>query len=151
METQNKDDGFNFKCKDSRDFAGQLGSRERRHAMKRIVINTSCGDGSYGGFSLSHKAFMRLRELQQREALQEPDLGAYWPQAATPREPSLNRCGILIPRDDEKLVQVVAELGAEANGHCAELKIVEVPTDVQWQLERVGGVEHISEAHRTWH
>src|SRR5947199_7118204 len=94
--------------------------------MRKIVINTSHGDQSGGGFCLSHRAFLRLRDLGQREALQEPDLGAYWPQWAAPREPSLNRCGELVPRDDKKLVQVVEELGAEANGHCAELKIVEI-------------------------
>jgi len=99
--------------------------------MRKIVINKSYGNKSDGGFCLSHQAFLRLRDLGQQEALQEPDLGAYWPKGATPREPSLNRCGVLIPRDDEKLVQVVEELGAEANGHC--------------------GVEHVSEAHRTWH
>ncbi|HET8580216.1 MAG TPA: hypothetical protein VFL31_04390 [Nitrospiraceae bacterium] len=119
--------------------------------MRKIVINTSYGNKSDGGFSLSHRAFLRLRDLGQQEALQEPDLGAYWPKWATPREPSLNRCGELVPRDDEKLVQVVEELGAEANGHCAELKIVEIPHDVQWEIEKVGGVEHVSEAHRTWH
>jgi hypothetical protein len=37
-----------------------------------------------------------------------------------------------------------------ANGHCAGLKVVELPDDVQWQIERNGGVEHVSEAHRTW-
>jgi len=118
--------------------------------MRKIVINTSYGTNRDGGFSLSHKAFLRLRELGQQQALQEPDLGVYWPQAAGPREPSLNRCGMLIPRDDEKLVQVVLELGAEANGHCAELKVVEIPSDVQWGIERLAGVEHVSEAHRAW-
>ena len=114
-------------------------------AMKKIVINRS-----HGGFCVSHTAFLRLRELCQREALQEPDAGAYWPKAVAPREPSLNQCGELIPRDDAKLVQVVEEFGAEANGHCAELKIVEIPNDVEWQIERSGGVEHVSEAHRMW-
>jgi hypothetical protein len=119
-------------------------------SMKKIVINRSYGNTSYGGFCVSHMAFLRLRELGQREALQEPDAGAYWPKAATPREPSLNRCGQLIPRDDEKLVQVIEEFGAEANGHCAELKIVEIPNDVEWEIEKSGGVEHVSEVHRTW-
>jgi hypothetical protein len=114
-------------------------------SLKKIVVNTS-----YGGFCVSHTAFLRLRELGQREALQEPDLGAYWPIGSTAAEPSLNKCGSLIPRDDQQLVQVVEELGAVANGHCAELKIVEVPHDVQWEIERSGGVEHVSEVHRTW-
>lgn len=118
--------------------------------MRKIVINTSHGDQGSGGFCLSHRAFLRLRDLGQREALQEPDRGAYWPQWATPREPSLNRCGELVPRDDEKLVHVVEELGEEANGHCAELKIVEIPNEVHWMIDKVGGVEHVSEVHRTW-
>ena len=118
--------------------------------MRKIVINTSYASKRDGGFCLSHRAFLRLRDLGQREALQEPDLGAYWPKGATLREPSLNRCGQLIPRDDQKLVQVVEELRAEANGHCAELKIVEIPNDVQWEIEQVGGVEHVSEVHRMW-
>jgi hypothetical protein len=118
--------------------------------MRQIVINTSYGSDRHSGFCVSHKAFLRLRELGQQQALEEPNLGAYWPKAAGPREPSLNQCGALIPRDDEKLVQVVMELAEEANGHCAELKIVEIPNDVQWLIETRAGVEHVSETHRTW-
>ncbi|MGH7164528.1 MAG: hypothetical protein ACREIS_03260, partial [Nitrospiraceae bacterium] len=114
-------------------------------SMRKVVINKS-----HGVFCLSHAAFLRLRELGQREALQEPDLGAYWPIGASPQEPSLNRCGVLIPRDDLMLVQVVEELGAEANGHCADLKVVEIPKDAQWEIEKSDGMEHVSEVHRTW-
>jgi hypothetical protein len=113
--------------------------------MKKIVINKS-----YEKFSVSHQAFARLRELGQQDALKETDLGAYWPEAATPREPSLNQCGILIPRDDEKLVRVVEELRADANGHCAELKVVSIPDEVQWEIAKTDGVEHVTEVHRTW-
>jgi len=113
--------------------------------MQKIVINKS-----YDRFSLSHKAFLRLRELGQEEALHEADPGAYWPLAASPREPSLNQCGKLIPRDDRKLAQVVEELGAEANGHCAELKVVSIPDEVKWEVKNMGGVEHVSEVHRIW-
>lgn len=113
--------------------------------MQKIVINKS-----YEEFCLSHKAFVRLRKLGQREALQESDLGTYWPSAASPDEPRFNQCGKQIPRDDQKLTQVVEELGAEANGHCAELKVVEIPDDVQWLIRKADGVEHVSEVHRTW-
>jgi hypothetical protein len=113
--------------------------------MKKIVINKS-----YGKFSVSHQAFLRLRELGQQDALKETDPGAYWPEAATPKEPSLNQCGILIPRDDLKLVQVVEELNGAANGHGAELRVVAIPDEVRWEISTVGGVEHISEVHRTW-
>ena len=113
--------------------------------MRKIVINTS-----YDRFCLSHKAFLRLRELGQPEALQETDLGAYWPSASDAREPRLNQCGALIPRDDERLVQVVEELRVEANGHCAELKVVAIPDDVPWVIVKTDGSEHVSEQHRTW-
>ena len=42
--------------------------------MKKIVLNKS-----FDAFCLSHKAFVRLRELGQQEALEEADPGAYWP------------------------------------------------------------------------
>ena len=94
--------------------------------MAKVVINTS-----YESFCVSHKAFLRLRELGQRDALNEIDQGAYWPAAASPHEPSLNQCGMLIPRNDHSLVQVVEELRSEAYGPCAELKVVTIPEDVQ--------------------
>lgn len=113
--------------------------------MRKIVINTS-----YEQFCLSHKAYSRLRDLGQTEALREEDRGAYWPMAAAVREPSLNQYGSQIPRDDAKLVQVVEELRSEANGHCAELKVVAIPDDVQWAIGKANGVEHVSEIHRIW-
>lgn len=113
--------------------------------MRKIVINTS-----YGDFCLSHVAFRYLRALGQREALQEEDLGAHWPAASRPDEPSLNRCGMRVPRDDRHLVEVVETLGASANGHAAALKVVQIPEDVQWLIEKTDGVEHVSEAHCVW-
>ena len=47
--------------------------------MRKIVINKS-----YEQLCVSHKAFLRLRELGQLEALQEADLGVYWPEASGP-------------------------------------------------------------------
>jgi hypothetical protein len=118
---------------------------QERIGMKKIVINRS-----YGKFCVSHSAFLRLRELGQPDALNETDAGAYWPEAAGPREPRLNQCGKLIPRDDRKLAQVVEELGEAANGHCAELQVVTIPDDVRWEINVVSGIEQISEVHRTW-
>ena len=120
-------------------------NRKRVGIMAKIVINKS-----YDRFCVSHKAFLRLRELGQPDALKETDLGAYWPAAACPQEPSLNQCGILIPRDDQRLVQVVEELRGEANGHCAELKVVTIPDNVQWVIVKKDGSEQVSEQHRTW-
>jgi hypothetical protein len=75
---------------------------------------------------------------------------AYWPASATPREPSLNQCGKLIPRDDDKLVRVPEELRETANRRAAELKIVSIPHDVQWVMTKTDGHEQVREVHRTW-
>ena len=113
--------------------------------MRKIVINRT-----FERFSVSYKAFIRLRELGQHEAQREADRGAYWPAAAAPREPSLNRCGKMIPRDDDRLVRVVEELKEEANGHGAVLKVVSIPDNVQWTISKANGVEVVAEQHRTW-
>jgi hypothetical protein len=55
-----------------------------------------------------------------------------------------------IARDDPDLVAVVEALGTMANGRCARLNVVEIPNDVQWEIEEYDGNEHIAESHRTW-
>jgi hypothetical protein len=55
-----------------------------------------------------------------------------------------------LARDDPCLVQVVEQLGAVASGRHAELKIVDVPDDVNWYIEEYDGAEWVAERHRTW-
>lgn len=55
-----------------------------------------------------------------------------------------------IQRNDALLVQVVEELGESANGKYAHLKVLEIPDDVEWQIEEYDGKEWIAEKHRTW-
>jgi hypothetical protein len=55
-----------------------------------------------------------------------------------------------IPRNDSILVQVVKELGEKANGRFAELKIVDIPLDIQWTIEDYDGDEWVTEKCRTW-
>jgi hypothetical protein len=55
-----------------------------------------------------------------------------------------------IARNDANLVSVVLELGDAAHGRCAELKVVEIPDDVEWQIEEYDGLEWVAEKHRTW-
>jgi hypothetical protein len=92
----------------------------------KIVIN-HC----FGGFGLSNKAFARYLILTNQKSLK--DISEYE-----------------IPRNDPALVQVVEEMGARANGRCAELKVVEIPDGVQWTISEYDGNEHIAEVHRTW-
>ena len=53
-------------------------------------------------------------------------------------------------RSNPILISVVETLREEANGAYAELKIVEIPDDVNWCIEEYDGNEWISEVHRTW-
>jgi len=55
-----------------------------------------------------------------------------------------------IQRNDSVLIEVVEELGGKANGFCSELKIVEIPDDVEWIIEEYDGKEWIAEDHRRW-
>lgn len=53
-------------------------------------------------------------------------------------------------RDDPLLIQVIEELGPLANGRFAKLKIVDVPDDVEWEIDDYDGRETVKEKHRSW-
>lgn len=53
-------------------------------------------------------------------------------------------------RDDQILVEVVEELGEEASGTFANLSVVEIPDDIDWEIDDYDGVETIHEKHRVW-
>jgi hypothetical protein len=59
-----------------------------------------------------------------------------------------------VDRSDTGLIQVVEELGSGhrtgASGACANLKIVEIPDGVEYEIVEYDGLEHIAEQHRTW-
>jgi hypothetical protein len=55
-----------------------------------------------------------------------------------------------IARDDPYLVKVVQKLGKIADGKHAGLKIVEVPSDVDWTIDEYDGKEWVAEKHRIW-
>ena len=93
--------------------------------MTKVVIN-AC----HGGFGISAAAESKYRELA---GIADADFH------------SRN-----IPRDDEHLIAVVELMGRAANGGYAELKIVDVPDDVNWCIEEYDGREWVAERHRTW-
>ena len=55
-----------------------------------------------------------------------------------------------ITRNDPVLVQVVEKLGKDANTRYSNLKIVEIPDDVEWTIDEYDGAEWVAEKHRTW-
>jgi hypothetical protein len=98
---------------------------DQLRGLQYIVIN-DC----YGGFSLSERAILEYKKL------------------AGITDPSFYDRDI--PRDDPYLLKIVRELGMSANGACANLKIVEVPGDVDWIVQDYDGAEWVAETHRTW-
>ncbi len=114
----------------------------------KIVIN-KC----YGGFGLSRVAFLRLRALDHPVALSEPDIGEPWGDEPNGRtrptwhDAFCNR----IDRADPQLIAIIEELGEEvASGPHAQLKVVEIPDDVQYTIDDYDGIESIHEVHRAW-
>jgi len=55
-----------------------------------------------------------------------------------------------IERNNQYLVRVVEELGDDVNGRFSELKVVDIPDDVEWQIDDYDGLEWVAEKHRTW-
>jgi hypothetical protein len=55
-----------------------------------------------------------------------------------------------IDRDDPLLVQVIEELGEEANGSHAKLEVIEIPDGVEYTIDEYDGIESIHEKHRSW-
>ena len=93
--------------------------------VRYVVINTC-----YGGFGLSDRA---KNDYMKLAGIVETDF-----------------CDRDLPRDDPYLVKVVRELGMNANGRHANLKIVEIPGDVSWHIAEYDGNEWVAEDHRTW-
>lgn len=55
-----------------------------------------------------------------------------------------------IERTDPNLIRVVEELGSRANGRFSELKVVEIPDGIEWEIDEYDGIEHIDEKHNSW-
>ena len=111
--------------------------------MIKIAINTC-----FGGFGLSDKAIERYAELKEISLVKEKGshiFNSYYKQAGEIFSSSE------IPRDDPLLLQVIKELGEEANGSFADLSIVEIPNGVNWEIAEYDGTEHVAEKHRTWY
>ncbi len=138
----------------------------------KVVIN-KC----FGGFSISNKAVERLAELNGKKAYffeQDGYRGVYRTASAESNSFITYAFDVSNPNDydtedkketlwrehyltnrpedrsDPKLIQVVEELGEEANGPCAELRIIEIPDGINWEVSEYDGMESVEEVHRSW-
>jgi hypothetical protein len=133
----------------------------------KVVIN-KC----YGGFSLSHEGIMHYAKLKKMKlyiykANKTTKLGYKQITDAQNLDPfDLMYCTAQpktdkdidkyyfsdrdIKRNDPALVKTVEKLKGEADGRYAKLQVVEIPDDVDWEVEEYDGSEWIAEKHRTW-
>jgi hypothetical protein len=112
----------------------------------KIVINRD-----FGGYGLSDQA---VREYGKRKGLNlvedGPDDHGFTYFYVNEIDENNYFSDREIERDDPVLVEIVERLGSEANGRYSDLKIVEIPDDVDWDIMEYDGMEHIAEKHRTW-
>ena len=113
----------------------------------KLVINTC-----YGGFGLSTEAKLKYLQLKTQVS---PDSIIYkqvsWFDEFYVDGKEIEFYDRDLERNDPVLIEVVELLGAKASGEYSNLKIVEIPDDVEWYVEEYDGMEHIAEQHRTWY
>ena len=134
--------------------------------MKKIVIN-KC----YGGFGLSHDGTMRYAEIKgitlypwldditkevygARAYIGNEELCHHYSTKPVPESGEYEEGSYFsdrdIQRDDPALVQLVEEMGEAANGRCANLGVVKIPSGIEFTIEEYDGLEWVAEKHRTW-
>jgi hypothetical protein len=138
--------------------------------MQRIVIN-NC----FGGFSLSHEGVMayakrkgiKLYPFVEKRVNGHMDFNNFesydgqhdivcihYSTKPLPKNGKYSEEGYFrdrdIKRDDPDLIAVVKKLGKKANGICADLKVVEIPDGVKWEIDEYDGNEHVQEECRKW-
>ena len=117
-----------------------------RSALVKIVINSD-----YGGFSLSDEAILEYGRRKGLNLVKDENtnwsISIFYKDSVAKENYFEDR---EIQRNDPALVEVVEKLGEAAYGFAANLKIVEIPEDVDWCIEENDGREWVSEKHRTW-
>lgn len=120
----------------------------------KVVINRC-----FGGFGISQKAFEKLLErkgvayekVPSKYAIRDSDSDYYKAGLPHSEETYLSEYDFYDNRSDLDLIAVIEELGDAADGWAAELAIIDIPDDVEWQIEEYDGREHVAEKHRTWY
>lgn len=112
----------------------------------------------YGGFSLSEEAFDMLLKLKgvDYEKVKGPHFSLvghdyYHTGYAGDDDHYISEHTYTSNRNDDDLIAVIMQLGDKANGRCADIAIVDVPDDVEWEVDEYDGKEWVAEVHRTWY
>ena len=117
------------------------------------MINTC-----FGGFDISNAAFEEV--LRRKNVAYEKTPAKhkfvdnefdYWKAGQAGEDDAyLSSYDYREDRADADLIAVIEEMGEASFGWAADLKIVEVPDNVDWYIHEYDGLEHVAERHRTW-
>lgn len=101
----------------------------------KIVVNID-----YGNFDLSNAAINEINKLKGKNFYNGENIDT-------------------IARDDKDLVDVVERLGERANSiesedgrfcFTSEIRIIEIPDGVKWEIMNYDGIEYVQEVGRKW-
>lgn len=115
--------------------------------MRKLVINSK-----YGGFYLSDEGvelYGSLKGLNLKKVKSEFHSGFSFYADGIEDDDHYFSVDEL-ERDDPILVGVVTALGDKASTSLSQLKVIEIPSNVEFQIEEHEGLEHVAEKHRTW-
>ena len=108
--------------------------------VTKIVINSD-----YGGFDLRDEAYSFIAKRKGWQHAYDDYDRSYF---TTSNRDYMYACDL--NRDDPDLIQCLETLGEAAKSGYSELKIAEIPSDVDWVICEHDGIEWIAERHRTW-
>ena len=142
--------------------------------MTRIAVN-KC----YGGFSISAEALVELVKMKS-DVIESMSLKDYTGDQSTMDEYKAHHTyasfkkiggfeaeeyGVLHKdnmvyflkdkhdnetRTHKDLIYVIEKMGEKSWGRCSQLDIVEIPDNVNWEIDEYDGMESVDEVHRSW-
>lgn len=102
---------------------------------KMEVVLNKC----YGGFSVSEKVYKELN-------IKWDNYGYLTNEDLKIKSDNYNKY-----RTNKKLIKAIKKIGLkEASGTHAELKIIEIPDDVNWEINEYDGIESVIDKERHW-
>ena len=124
------------------------------NAKIKILIN-----GCYGGFGLSDEACEWLIKNKKWKVTEYAKGGKGYKdkkaKLVKTNDKLYGKYWVLKDNDDVRIdkdvIECVETIGSKkaSSGH-AKLRVIEIPSDVEWEIDEYDGIEHVAEKHRTW-
>ena len=111
----------------------------------------------FGGFDLSEEAYKELMKLgvkvykdwEQLKKLKDSELWIMEDNSYGMKRYYTNRTD-REHRTNELLIKVIEELREKASGSLGNVKVIEIPDNIEWEWDEYDGIESIHETHQSW-